>query len=72
MCLNLPQPLKCKKDWMKLVQLKDQDDDLHQVMNGNAGDKEEDLQQIQRFLLFLLILRWLKMFQITLKTKIMK
>ena len=25
-----------------VVQLKDQDDDLHEVMNGDAGDKEED------------------------------
>ena len=55
-----------------VVQLKDQDNDLHEVVNGDAGDKEEDFQQIQRFLLFLLILRWLKMFQMNLKTKIMK
>ena len=25
-----------------VVQLKDQDDDLHEVMNGDAGDKKED------------------------------
>ena len=25
-----------------VVQLKDQDDDLHEVVNGDAGDKEED------------------------------
>ena len=25
-----------------VVRLKDQDDDLHKVMNGDAGDKEED------------------------------
>ena len=37
-----------------VVQVKDQDDDLHKVMNGDAGNKEENFA---RFLLFLPILR---------------
>ena len=55
-----------------VVQLKDQDDDLHEVMNGDAGDKEEDFATNSEIFTVSANFEIVEMFQMNLKTKIMK
>ena len=55
-----------------VVQLKDQDDDLHEVMNGDAGDEEEDFATNSEIFTVSANFVMVKMFQMNLKTKIMK
>ena len=55
-----------------VVQLKDQDDVLHEGMNGDAGDKEEDFATNSEIFTVSANFEMVEMFQMNLKTKIMK